>query len=134
MKTFLGVMLNIVAFVAIWFVSAFISLALAFRGWDGSVIGEYLRLGFTWFICPGIGSYFALKVTRGFIQGLNIDAVTSSFITLLSVVFIALMAFSIISYSGRNGSSISEMVQLTLQFVAIIGGALLGKIHIKSEA
>ncbi|MCG9680841.1 hypothetical protein [Vibrio sp. Isolate24] len=134
MKTFIGVLINIVAFVAIWFVSAFISLALAFKGVDGLAVGEYLRLGFAWFICPGIGSYFALKVTQGFIRDLNIDAVASSFITLLTVIFIALMAFSIFSYGGRYGGSISEMVQLSMQFSAVIAGALLGKTHLKSGA
>ncbi|HHX8561817.1 TPA: hypothetical protein ACVO3I_004504 [Vibrio diabolicus] len=134
MKTFLGVLINIVAFIAIWFLAGFISLTFAFRGFGDTILAEYLRLGFTWFICPGIGSYFALKVTQSFIKELNLEAVVSSFITLLSVVFIMVMAFSIISYGGRYGGSVTEMVQISIQFVAMLTGTLLGKAKLKSEA
>ncbi len=134
MKTFSGVILNSIAFFCIWLLAAFITIAIAFRGWGDSGLGEYLRLGTAWFICPGIGGYYAPKTTIHFIKNLNIDSVIASFITIISIIFVLFMAFSIFTYGSRFGGTISEMVQLTLQFVSMIIGTLLGKAAVKSNA
>lgn len=133
MKTFGGVILNLIAFFGIWLLAAFIAIAVAFRGWGDSGIGEYLRLGTAWFICPGIGGFYAPKITKYFIQDLNIDSVVASFITIISIVFFLFMGFSIFTYGSQFGGEVSEMVQLVIQFSSIIVGTLMGKVAVKSN-
>ena len=134
MKTVGGVILNSIAFFGIWLLAAFIAIAIAFRGWGDSGVGEYLRLGTAWFICPGIGGFYAPKITAHFISDLNVDSVIASFITIISIVFVLFMGFSIFAYGSQFGGTISEMVQLALQFASMIIGTLMGKAAVKSNA
>lgn len=134
MKTIWGLLLNSISFFGIWILAAFISYAIAFRGWGDSIIGEYLRVGTTWFICPGIGGYFAPKVTTYFISELNVDSVIASFITTISITFTILIGFSIFFYDSSLGSSVYEMLQFTLQFLSVIVGTLMGKMAVKESS
>lgn len=134
MKTVCGVILNSIVFFCIWLLAAFITIAIAFRGWEDSSLGEYLRLGTAWFICPGIGGYYAPKITIHLIKNLNIDSVIASFITIISVIFFLFMTFSIFMHGSKFGGTISEMMQLTLQFASMIIGTLIGKAAVKSKA
>lgn len=131
MKTIAGVVLNLVVFFAIWFFAAFITISFAFIGLGNSGVGEYLRLGVAWFICPGIGGYYAPKITSNFISDINMDSVISSFVTIIAIIFLILTGFSFFTYSTRFGGSVLEMVQLVLQFASIIIGTLVGKMAVK---
>ena len=136
MKTVWAVILNSIAFFGIWFLAAIITMLIAFRGPRGedSVLSEYLRLGAIWFICPGIGGFYAPKVTTHFISEINIDSVIASFTTIISTVFVLLMGYSIFTYGTQYGGTVSEMVQLTLQFISMVVGTLMGKSAVKSNA
>jgi hypothetical protein len=134
MKTLGGVALNTFAFFVIWFFSAFVSVVIAFRGFGDSSTAEYLRLGTAWFVCPAIGGYYAPKLTNSFISDLNIDSVVSSFITIISIIFFAFIAFSIHAYNTQFGGSISDMVQLALQFASMVIRTLMGKSAVKSNS
>ncbi|MEX0730597.1 MAG: hypothetical protein WED00_08855 [Aquisalimonadaceae bacterium] len=134
MKTVGGVILISIAFLVIWLLAAFLAIAIAFRGWGDSGVGEYLRLGTAWFICPGIGGYYAPKITTSCISGLNIDSVIASFITIVSIIFVMFLGFSMFTYGTQFGGSVSEMVQLGLQFASMIVGTLMGKAAVKSSA
>lgn len=134
MKTIGGVLLNSVAFFAIWLLAAILTIVIAFRGWGDSGIAEYLRLGMAWFVCPGIGGYYAPRVTSRFISGVNMDSVIASFLTIISMVFVVFMGFSIVAYGSEFGGSVSEMVQFTLQFASMVIGTLMGKAALNLDA
>ncbi|MCE7511345.1 hypothetical protein [Alloalcanivorax xenomutans] len=127
MKTIGGVLLTSVAFFAIWLLAAVLTIVIAFRGWGDSGIAEYLRLGMAWFVCPGIGGYYAPRVTSSFISGVNMDSVIASFLTIISMVFVVFMGVSIVAYGSEFGGGVSEMFQLSLQFASMIIGTLMGK-------
>ncbi|MHA2939170.1 hypothetical protein ACXJY6_12865 [Vibrio sp. RC27] len=132
MRTIGGVLLNSITFLGVWLLVSSISIFIA-SGWGDSGVGEYLRLGTSWFICPCIGGYFAPKITTYFIHDLDVDYVIASFITIISIIFVLFMIVSIFVYSSQFGGTISQMVQLTFQFLSILIGTLLGKLVVKSN-
>jgi len=134
MKTVGGVLLTSVAFLAIWLSASVLTYAIAFRGWGGSGIAEYLRLGMAWFVCPGIGGYYAPRVTSSFISGVNMDSVIASFLTIISMVFVVFMGFSIVAYGSEFVGSVSEILQLSLQFASMVIGTLMGKSALNLDA
>lgn len=132
MKTFGAVILNSITFTIIWFGSAFLVVAIAFRGHGDSVLAEYFRLGIAWFLCPGIGGYFAPRVTMRLIKGANLDSVISSFLTTISIFYILTIGLSLLAtgtiFFGRSNW---QFFQLVLQFIAMLIGTLMGKASLK---
>lgn len=129
MKTIGGVVLNLVVFFAIWFFAAFFTISFTFIGLGNSGVGEYLRLGVAWFICPGVGGFYAPKITTSLISDVNIDSVVSSFMTIIIIIFVFMIGFPFFVH----GSIVfwTEIFQLVLQFVSIIVGTLMGKVTVK---
>lgn len=130
MKTIGGVFLNLIAFIIIWLGSAVLTIVFAFHGWGESAIGEHLRLAMAWFICPGIGGYYAPKITVHFLKDLNLDSVFSSFITIITIVFFLMLLLSFIG--GEVKTSI--LLQSSLQFSSALIGTLLSKFVLKNHS
>jgi len=67
-----------------------------------------------------------------FIKGANLDSVISSFITILSIIFIIFIGLSILIHGTQYGGSIGQMIQLTIQYSAMVIGTLMGKASLKA--
>lgn len=127
MKTFLSVILNLVLFILIWVSTSALTLYVDVGGWLAPDIKEPLKVITAWYICPGIGSYLSLKITAHLIKEVNLTSLTSSFITCITIGFIALMVFSILTYRTELGGSFSEMIGLAFQFASILAGVFISK-------
>ena len=125
MRTVAAVLFAVVIWAIGWLLVGAIMVGIAFLAVQSGARPGLIHALVTWLLGPAVGGYLAIQVTARVFESADMRAVFVSFITLVSVLIIAVMLIGVGSIAG--GQPFGGLLLSLLQCVSIIAGAFVAK-------
>lgn len=135
MKVVFAVILAIILLVIGWIILAVILSGIGFllyNAREDTGLMDWLNMILVWILSPGFGGFLATYVTPRVFKNIDVKTITTSFITVIVTLFVAMFTLLLIQ---KTNAEISEHILFVSQIVAIVVGAKIGKsMHIGQYA